>query len=168
MYVQRNIEVCPCTHCCSGKGIFSVFVCSLGYPACNVHVPYCHLWPIQLYCIFPHYLINSKIFSKTSLKIKCTFSFSVQHLSKKFLILTVIQQDIIINVYRSSCKVPIFLSDFNETRIFYTGFEKYLNIKFNKNLSSGSQVVPCRQTDRHNKADSRFSQLCEHSKKPVS
>ena len=146
--------------------IFSVCVCSLGYPACNMHVPYCHPWRIQLYCIFPHYLINSTIFSKTYWK-ECIFLFSLQHLSKKF-ILTMIQQDIIINIHRSSCKVPVFLSDFNETWIFWTGFEKYLNIKFHKNLSSGSQVVLCRQTDRHDKVDSHFSQFCKHSKNPVS
>ena len=40
--------------------------------------------------------------------------------------------------------------------------KKNLNIKFHKNLSSGSQVVPCR--DRHDKADSRFSKFCERSK----
>jgi len=28
-------------------------------------------------------------------------------------------------------------------------FEKYSGIKFYKNPSSGSRVVPCRQTDRH-------------------
>ena len=122
------------------KRIFSVCVCSLGYPACNTHVPYCHLWPIQLYCIFPHYLINSKIFSKTLLKIKCIFLFSLQHLSKKFLVLTMIHQDIII--HRSLCKIPVLLSDFNETWIFWRGFEKYLNIKFHKNLSSWSQLCP--------------------------
>jgi len=32
-------------------------VSSLRYPACNAHVPYCHLWPAWLYNIFPHYLI---------------------------------------------------------------------------------------------------------------
>jgi len=32
-------------------------VCSLSYPAWNAHVPYCHLWPVCLYNIFPYYLI---------------------------------------------------------------------------------------------------------------
>ena len=27
-------------------------------------VLYCHLWPLRLYTIFPHYLINDKIFKK--------------------------------------------------------------------------------------------------------
>ena len=33
--------------------ILSVCVCSLSYPACNAHVPYCHLWLVLLYSIFP-------------------------------------------------------------------------------------------------------------------
>ena len=45
-----------------------VCVCSLRYPACNAHAPYCHLWPAPLYNIFPHYLINGTIFEKK----KCT------------------------------------------------------------------------------------------------
>ena len=36
-------------------------VCSLRYPACNAHAPYCHPWPAPLYNIFPHYLTNGAI-----------------------------------------------------------------------------------------------------------
>jgi len=42
-------------------------------------------------------------------------------------------------------------------------FENYSNIKFHKNPSSGSRVVPCGQTDkrtdRHDEANSHFSQF---------
>jgi len=41
--------------------IFWGCVCSLTYPVCNSHAPYCHLWPAQLYIIFPHYLTNGTI-----------------------------------------------------------------------------------------------------------
>ena len=37
--------------------IIWVRVCSPRYPPCNAQVPYCHLWPIWLYSVFPHYLI---------------------------------------------------------------------------------------------------------------
>jgi hypothetical protein len=44
-------------------------------------------------------------------------------------------------------------------------FEKYSNTKFDENLSSGTQLVASRrivrQTDRHDEANRRFSQLCE-------
>jgi hypothetical protein len=56
-------------------------------------------------------------------------------------------------------------------------FENTSNIKFHKNLCSGSQVVPCRQADTHthkctracthththDKANSCFSQFCENA-----
>jgi len=38
-------------------------VCSLRYSECNVRVPYCNLWPVQLLYIFPH-LINGIVFDK--------------------------------------------------------------------------------------------------------
>jgi len=42
-------------------------------------------------------------------------------------------------------------------------FEKYANIKFNQNPSHGSRLVPCRRTDRHDEANSRFSKFCERA-----
>jgi len=44
-------------------------------------------------------------------------------------------------------KYLIFLSDFNETWIFWTIFEKYSHIKFHESPSSGRRVVPCRLTE---------------------
>jgi len=43
---------------------YSECVCSLRYLGWNAHAPYCHLWPVWLYNIFPHYLINSRIKKK--------------------------------------------------------------------------------------------------------
>ena len=34
------------------------------YQACQSHAPYCYLWPVRLYNIFPHYLIERTIFEK--------------------------------------------------------------------------------------------------------
>ena len=66
----RNIVTRSRNQCCSGKAIkyyiLRVYVCSLGYPACNAHATYCHLWPARLYNIFPHYPINGTIFGKKS------------------------------------------------------------------------------------------------------
>jgi hypothetical protein len=46
-------------------------------------------------------------------------------------------------------------------------FEKYSNIKFHENPSSGSLAIPCGRTDRwtggHAEANSRFSQFCERA-----
>jgi len=41
-------------------------------------------------------------------------------------------------VYRSSCKVPLFLSDFNETRIFLDRFSENTQIS---NFTTIRQVV---------------------------
>ena len=99
-------------------------VCSLRYPACNALAPYCHLWPAPLYQFFPHYLINGTIFEKKLLNTKWLFWFSLQLLSETFLILRRTERDRIKNVHRSSCKVPLFLWDFNETWIFSARFSK--------------------------------------------
>ena len=39
--------------------------------------------------------------------------------------------------------------------------KKNLNTKFHQNPSSGSRVVPYGRMDRHDEANSRFSQFCE-------
>jgi hypothetical protein len=87
-------------------------------------VLYCHVWPVWLYHIFTHYLINGTIFGKKFIEQKCVFRFSLQLLSETFLIIRRIQRDITINVHRCSCKVPLLLSNFNETWIFSTDFRK--------------------------------------------
>ena len=40
---------------------------------------------------------------------------------------------------------------------------KFSNIKFHENAYSGSRVLLCGQTDRHDEANSRFSQVCERA-----
>ena len=66
-------------------------------------------------------------------------------------------------VHRSSRKLPLVLSDFNEIWIL-KDFEKHSNIKFHENLSSGSQrIFPYRRTDGHDEANGNFSQFCKHA-----
>ena len=89
---------------------FWVSVCSLRYPACNAHAPYCHLSSAPLYHIFPQYLINSMFLGKKLLNTKCVFWFPVQLLSETFLILRRTERDMIKNVYRSACKVKRYSS----------------------------------------------------------
>jgi hypothetical protein len=46
------------------------------------------------------------------MNIKCVFSFSLHIVSTTFLILKIMQRDIVKNVETSSCKVPVILVGF--------------------------------------------------------
>ena len=46
-------------------------------------------------------------------------------------------------------------------------FEKYSNIKFPENPSSGNRVVPCRRTDREDEANIRFWKISQTRLKTV-
>ena len=88
--------------------IFRVSVCSHRYPACNAHAPCCYLWSVQLYKLFPHYLIKRTIFGRRLLNVKCVLIFST-NISEIFLILRRNERDMIKNVFCSSCKVPVII-----------------------------------------------------------
>jgi hypothetical protein len=109
--------------------IFWVYVCSLSYASYNVYVPYFHLWPVWLYFIFPHsrkqhsFLRGEKI-----LNTKYVFWFSLQILSKTFLILRGIQRDIIINLHGSLCEVLTILVRFSCNLNFRDRFSKNTQI----------------------------------------
>jgi len=101
-----------------------VCVCSLSYPACNAHAPYCHLWPVPLYNIFTHYLIKGMIFGKKSSWAQNVFFWVLlTHLSETFLILRRVERDMIMC---SGVQVqdPLFLSTLNVTWIFSKAFRK--------------------------------------------
>jgi hypothetical protein len=95
--------------------IFRVCVCSLRYPARKAHAPYCHLWPVRLYNICPHYLTNSNIFEKKKFQnLKCVslffanFVWTISHSYKNWARWA--KMYIGLHVTYSS-----FMSDFNET-----------------------------------------------------
>jgi hypothetical protein len=100
------VRVCGCT----GAGL-CLRAFNFTNPACNAQ-PYCHLWPLCLYCIFRRSVINCTIFVKTLLSINCVFLISVQILFEIFLTLRSIQRGVVINIKTSSCKVPVILVGF--------------------------------------------------------
>ena len=111
------------------------------------HAPYCHLWPVRCYKIFPRYLINRTIFeTKKLLNIKYVFWFSVQLLSETFPILTRTKWDVIKNVYWSSCKVPVILVGFYSNWNFVDSFF-FRNIKFHGHTPNGGRDVPSGRSD---------------------
>jgi len=90
------------------------------------------------------------------------FWFSQQLLSEIFLILWRIERILINSVYCSSCKVPVFFCSILIWLEFASQiFEKYSTVKYHEYLPIGSRVVPCRQTDGHDEASNRLSQICD-------
>jgi len=80
---QRNIEVCSCNHCCSGKAMsitYSECVCSLSYPAHNAYALYCHLRRVWLHHIFLCHLMNNTIFKKLTEPFPCPNRYGLHYL----------------------------------------------------------------------------------------
>jgi hypothetical protein len=92
------------------------------------------------------------------LHIKCVFIFSI-FLSKAFPILRRIQLKNITNVQRSSCNVK-YLDRFSKnTQI--SEFTKIRPVEAKFSYADGQTDKGV--TDRHDKANSRFSQFCERA-----
>ena len=113
--------MCSRNHCCCAKArciSYSVGGCvALVFKKESTCVIlYYRLWLVRVYEIFPHNLIKGTIFGKTgvicSIKKIVFFLFSLKILSGIFMILPRIQWDIVINVRRSSCKVPVIIVRF--------------------------------------------------------
>ena len=119
-----------------------VWIHSLSYPACNVHVVCCHLWPVQLYNILPHFLINGTILGgKKLLSTKCVFLFPLQSLYEAFFILRRIKRGMIKNAYCSSCKTPVILYNYYKTWILSTNFWQILKYQISRKSVQG--VLSC-------------------------
>jgi len=128
------------------------------YPPCKAHAPYlctviCGLSGCNV-CF--HIIWETARFSegekRASYWTQNVFSFSVQLLSEKFLILRRIQRDTVTKVHRASCKVRVLLSDLNETWIFLVDFRKILKgLNFMKIRPMGA-----RRTHRWTQTDTRM------------
>ena len=73
--------------------ILWVCVCSLRYLACNMHVLYCHLWPVRLYNIFPQYVKKARFSRKKTIEHKICILIFPTSLSETFFILRRIERD---------------------------------------------------------------------------
>jgi hypothetical protein len=139
-YVLHILYVCACVRARARAPC-------LKYPAWNAHAPYRHLWPVLLYNIFPHYLVNVTI-KKILIERKiCVLIFS-KFLSETFFILTRRERDMIKMSNVRLVKYPLFFFDFNENWIFWTEFLIILEYHISCKSIRGSRVVPCGQTDR--------------------
>ena len=134
-------------------------------------VLYCHLWPAWLYNIFPHYLINGTIKTKALLKINCVFQFSLQLLSEKKMFPSKKNWKeychkhayVFMQSNRSSCQISMKLE--SSRRIFKKKSSKYQISWKSSQWEPSCSMHMVGQTDRHDWANSRFSQSCECAEK---
>jgi hypothetical protein len=127
--------------CRSQVTILSAFKCTILWNVEGImnNPAYCNLWPVYLYHIFPHYLINGMIFENKLLNMKCVFWFSLWLLSQIFLILRIIQRDVI-NGHRCSRKVRVRLVRFSWNLHFVDRFPKITTYQIHEKLSNVSRV----------------------------
>ena len=123
-YTRNNDEARSRNHCCRGKAksnkyyIFRVCVCNLCFPACKGHEP---VTVLSVTCLaipyFPtlsHHRHDFRGGGGTIEHKMCMLIF-LQILSQTFLILRRIHRGFTINICSCSCRVPLLLSDLNET-----------------------------------------------------
>jgi hypothetical protein len=121
LYLQRKVQGRSRNHSDRAQAIiitYSECVCSHSYPACNAHTPYCHLWPVRHYNIFPHYLINWKFFEKKNYWLPnvifyflCKFVWKISYFEKNSV------------RYYHKC-TQVMSSDFSKTLISLTRFRQ--------------------------------------------
>ena len=88
------------------------------------------------------------------------------HFPETFLVLKRNERGMVINIYRSSWKVPVFLSYFNETWTVSTDCRKLLKYQLSWKSVQGKpscSMLTDGQKKRHNEANSRFSQHWERA-----
>ena len=143
------MHVCVCARAWEGCGCTSACLraCGLNYLACNAP-PYCHLRPLWLHHICPPYFINGTIFGKKLRNIKCVFWFSLRLLFETFIILRIIQRDVVIMWKHERIKYLLFVADFIATRIYLQIFTQKLRYQVLSKSVQWEPNVPCGLTDR--------------------
>ena len=113
-----------------------------------MRMPHIVMWPVRLYNIFPHYLINGTISEKKKVieHKMCVMIFSttfVQNISHSKNWERYDQKCILVftKSARFSCQIWMKLEFSRHI------FEEHSNIKFHENPSSESRSVPCGRTD---------------------
>jgi hypothetical protein len=139
--------------------IFGLCVCSLSYSPCKATH---HIVFLSVACLALPYFsaLSHKREKVTGLKI-CVLKFSttpvssISHSKSNSAKYYHKYAYVFTKCSRHSCQILMKLEPSQQI------FEKLSNIKFHENLSSGRRVVPWGRTDRHDDANSRFSQFGE-------
>ena len=150
-----NIEVCLGNHCCRGKAVIIIYSECVSVALVIQHAKHMHRIILSsAACLAPWYFYQTKN----------VFWFSLQLVPEIFLTLRRIQWDIIINVNTSACKVPVIPVRFEWNLNFLNRFLKNIQISNFINLLQvrlSCSMCTDGQTDRHDKANSHFSQFCK-------
>jgi hypothetical protein len=119
------------------------------------------------YVFFSNYLLNGTTFGEKMLNINCVFWFYLQLLSETLLILRRIKLDILVNLHRYSCRVPVILVTLQWNLNRLDRFSKNLQISnFTKTHTVGAESFLANgRIDRKDQANTRLSQFCESSYK---
>ena len=175
---KRNTETRSWNHCCSGKAI-SIIQPECSFVALGIQhaMGMCHI----VICDMPRSTKFFHIFSQTSRfseKRYWTSNVCFGFLSNcclKYFSFSEEMSEIWLKKYIGiHVKYPLSLSDFTETWIFATDFRKILKYQISWksvqwepscSMRKGRRTDGERggQTDSHDKANSRFSQFCEHA-----
>ena len=125
-------------------------------------VPYCHLWPVRPFIIFPHNLVSimilKKIWTQMCVSIfSSTYVWSIFRSKKNWLRYN--QNNKLVFMNSTCCYFDIVM----EIEFTWQFFWKIL-IPFHE-TPSGSRIVPSRWTDvlmdRHDESIRRFSLFCK-------
>ena len=141
-------------------------MCSFWYPALNVQAPYCHLWPVRPFYIFPHCLIKGsikkKIYRTQNMCFEFLYTFYLKHFQSKKKWARYDQKCILIFMWSTGYYCEILIKVEFSRKILE---KNYLNSKFQENPSFGLRDRNCfTQEDGRTDMTKRiscFSQLCE-------
>ena len=166
---ERNNRACSRNHLCSGKAIsITYFECVSAALVIQHAMRMRRIMLPSFSCpalpYFPTLSHKRHDFegNPTVHKMR-VLKFSTIFFSKTFLILRRTERDKM--SYRSSCKVPFVLADFNEIRIFSTDFRIIFKYQISRKCVQWEPSCSCGRTDRHEEANNRFSQFCERASK---
>jgi hypothetical protein len=125
----------------------------------NARAPYSHLWPAQLYNIFPRYfLIVMSFLKKVTVHKMCllifstTFVWNISHSKKNWARYGI--KCVQVLMYNTSYSSQILM----KLEFYLHILENYSNIILHENSSSEIRVVLCGRMDRLDEFNSRFSQ----------
>jgi len=169
MHISRNIESLSRTHCCHPKAISITYS---DYVSVALFIPYVkcmrRIVLLSVSCLFlpyfPTFSLIDTIFGKRLLNIKLVLKLST-NVPEIFIIVRIIYRHIFINIRRSLCKVPIFVRFETKLNFLYT-YSRKRYIKFKEKSAHRTELRHAdrrtdTQTDRNNKAHSRYSQFYE-------